>query len=414
MTRMIQASEQTNSLKLIKPHRGGQRAIYRHPARFHVVSCGRRWGKTSFGEVVAAETLFKYNLDVWWVAPTYKMSSDIWRAFKATFGHLAEYADGSERKMGFANGAAITMWSADAAETMRGGAPGVAIIDEAAMIRNGGDMWHGVIRPALSDYQGRALFLSTPKGHNWFWELFNMGHDPLFPMYKSWSFPSAYNPTLRFIQHEVDEARMTLPERFYRQEYLAEFIPDAGGVFRGVADVSTLDVCEPYEGDFCMGVDWGKENDFTVISVFDRHNKKQVDIDRFNKIDWVFQRGRLVTMIEKWQPRVIWAEVNSIGGPNVEALQREGYPVQAFVTSSTTKGPLIEALSLAIERKDVGLLNDRVQIAELQAYQLERRSDGKFKYNAPDGGHDDTVIATALAWYGIVNTPSVLIDGYDY
>ncbi len=413
MTRMIQASEQTNSLRLIKPHKGGQRAIYRHPARFHVVSCGRRFGKTAFGKLAAAEVLFKYGLDVWWVSPTYKMASHIWREFKSTFGQFSDFSNSSERQMGFHNGAVLTFWTGDAADTMRGGSPGVVIVDEAAMIRDA-TMWPAVIRPALSDHRGRALFLSTPKGHNWFWELFNMGNDPLFPDYKSWTFPTVNNVTIKHMAAEVEEARLTLPDRLFRQEYLAEFIPDAGGVFRGVMDVSTLDVAEAYEGDFCMGVDWGKSNDFTVVSVFDRHNKKQVDIDRFNKVDWALQRGRLVTMYEKWKPGVIWAEMNSIGSPNVEALQREGLPVMGFETTAVSKSPLIEAFALAIERKDVGLLNDRVQIAELQAYQMERRTDGKFKYNAPDGGHDDTVIASALGWYGIINTPRLLIDGYDY
>ncbi len=411
--KMIQASEQTNSLRLIKPHKGGQRAIYRHPARFHVVSCGRRFGKTAFGKLVAAQTLFGYGLDVWWVSPTYKMASHIWREFKNAFGQFAEFSNSSERQMGFYNGAVLTFWTGDAADTMRGGSPGVVIVDEAAMIRDV-NMWPAVIRPALSDHRGRAMFLSTPKGHNWFWELFNRGNDPLFPDYKSWTFPTVNNYTIKHIVPEVEEARLSLSDRLFRQEYLAEFIPDAGGVFRGVLDVSTLEIPEPYEGDFCMGVDWAKENDFTVVSVFDRQKKKQVDIDRFNKVDWTLQRGRLVAMYDRWKPRVIWAEANSIGGPNIEALQREGLPMQPFTTSATTKPPLIEAFALAIERKDVGLLNDRVQIAELQAYQMERRSDGKFKYNAPDGGHDDTVISGALGWYGIINSPSMLIEGFEY
>ena len=401
------------ALKLLKPHTGGQRAIYHHPARFHVVACGRRYGKTEFGKLMAAEMLFKYGLDVWWVSPTYKMSSRIYRDFKARFGAWAEFANGSERQIGFYNGAVMTFWTGDAADTMRGGAPGLVIVDEAAMIRDA-SMWPAVIRPALSDHQGGALFLSTPKGHNWFWELFNLGNDPLFPQYKSWRFPSVLNPTIKHMTSEVEEARRTLPARVFEQEYEAEFMADAGGVFRGVVGVSTLDVAEPYEGDFCFGVDWGKENDFTVISVIDRHTRKQVDIDRYNKVDWELQRGRLIGLYKKWKPRVIWAEENSVGVPNIEALQRLGLPVHGFFTSAVSKPPLIEGLALAIEQKDIELLNDRVQMAELQAYEMTRSSSGRYKYTAPDGGHDDTVIATALAWYGVINSPSMLLEGFDY
>lgn len=400
---------QTNSLTLTKPHKGGQRALWLHPARFHVVACGRRWGKTAFGRLVAARTLFEYGLDVWWVSPTYKMSSAIWRDFKKSLGQFAVRADGQERMMEFANGAMLTIWTGSQPDTMRGGAPGVAIIDEAAMIRDP-EMWPAIIRPALTDHKGRALFLSTPRGHNWFWELYVRGQDPLFPDYKSWCFPSSFNPTIEHIEGEIDEARLSLPDRLFRQEYLAEFIPDAGGVFRGVAEVSTLDERKPYKGEFIFGVDWGKSNDFTVISILDKQTKKQVAVDRFNQINWSLQRGRLVNLYKRWNPQLIFAEANSIGGPNIEALQAEGLPVRPFDTTAQSKGPLIEALALAIERKEITLINDRVQVAELQAYEMTRLPSGTFRYNAPDGGHDDTVMALALAWHGASAPPRVAFE----
>lgn len=387
----------TNSLALTKPHKGGQRALYKHPARFHAVACGRRWGKTTFGKLITAEAIIKYEVDVWWVSPTYKMASAIWRDFRKTFAKYAVWSNASERIMEFPNHATLTVWTGESADTMRGGAPGLVIIDEAAMIRDA-EMWPAVIRPALTDRRGRALFLSTPRGHNWFWELYNRGHDPLFKDYKSWNFPTNYNPILPV--GEVEEARLTMPDRLYRQEYLAEFIEDAGGVFRGVAGVSTADVQKPYAGNFVMGVDWAKSYDFTVLSVIDVDKKRQVDVDRFNQISWSLQRGRLKAMYDKWKPHVIWAEANSIGDPNIEALRDEGLPVRGFQTGPQNKGPLIESLALAIEQESITLLNDRVQIAELQAYEHERLPSGRFRYNAPDGGHDDTVIALALAWHG--------------
>jgi hypothetical protein len=323
---------------------GGQRALYLHPARFHVVACGRRWGKTAFGKLVTSKTLFGDGLSVWWVSPTYKMSSAIWREFGKTIGQFASYVNAADRTMEFPNGASLTIWTGVNSDSMRGGAPGLAIVDEAAMIRDA-DMWPAVIRPALSDKQGRALFLSTPRGHNWFWTLYNMGLDPLFPEYKSWNFPTTYNRTIPHIDTEVEAARRSLPDRLFKQEYLAEFIDDAGGVFRGVSDVSVLDEREPYEGDFVFGVDWAKDNDFTVISVIDRNTREQVAIDRFNQIGWGLQRGRLTAMYERWKPSAIWAEENSIGSVNIEALQAEGLPVVPFMTTGKTKVEIIESLA---------------------------------------------------------------------
>lgn len=408
---MTSALAQTNSLTLPKPHTGGQRALYLHPARFHVVACGRRWGKTMFGKIIAAQSLFHYGVDVWWVSPTYKMASSIWREFSRAYQPQITWSNASDHIMELSTGATLTIWTGEAADTMRGGAPGLVIIDEAAMIRDE-EMWPAVIRPALSDKQGRALFLSTPRGHNWFWKLFNLGNDPLFPQYKSWNFPSWYRPG--FPPGERAEAEGSLPDRLFRQEYGAEFIPDAGGVFRGVEDVSVLDERQPYAGRFSMGVDWGKSNDFTVISVMDRDTRQQVDMDRYNQIGWSLQRERLITMFEKWKPEIIWAEQNSFGGPNIEALQAEGLPVQPFTTTAHNKGPLIEMLAGEIERKKVELLNDRVQIAELQAYEMERLPSGIFRYNAPDGGHDDTVIALALSLYGVVYGGALIVSTNDW
>jgi hypothetical protein len=409
---MISAKGRKTSptLTLSKPHRGGQRAIHKHPARFQVVACGRRFGKTSYGKLVVAEALFKYATEVWWIAPTYKMSSIIWRDFRTAFKPFADEISAQDRMMFFPNGASLTVWTGDRADTMRGGAPGIVIVDEAAMIKDS-QMWPAVIRPALTDKAGRALFLSTPRGHNWFWELFNLGNDPLFQNYTSWQFPSWNNPILP--AGEIDEAKATLPARLFDQEYGAQFIPDAGGVFRGVDAVATADYVKPYDGEFVMGIDWGREHDFTVISVIDSQKKVQVDLDRFNQISWELQRGRVRALYDKWKPHAVIGEENSIGGPNVEALQREGIPVRPFTTTSQSKGPLIESLALAIERQEITLLNDRVQTAELQAYEMERLPSGRFRYSAPEGAYDDTVMALALAWEGL-SVPSLLLwDPYD-
>jgi hypothetical protein len=108
----------------------------------------------------------------------------------------------------------------------------------------------------------------------------------------------------------------------------------------------------------------------------------------------------------------IVAEENSIGGPNIEALREEGLPVIAFQTTATSKPPLIESLALAFERREIAILPDAVQLAELQAYERTvSRLTGRSSYNAPEGYHDDTVMALALAWWGIVNRrPAELVE----
>jgi len=85
-------------------------------------------------------------------------------------------------------------------------------------------------------------------------------------------------------------------------------------------------------------------------------------------------------------------------------LQAEGLPVQPFVTTAVSKGPLIDALALALERGELSLLRDPALLAELSAFSLERLPGGRYRYGAPPGLHDDTVIALALAWHGLLHS----------
>lgn len=387
------------SIQLVKPHAGGQRAIYRHPARFHVVACGRRFGKTVFGKLALYETIFKHGLDAWWVGPTYKMSSGMWRELRSELKPYAQSISGQDRMIELRNGATLTVWTGSQYDTMRGGAPGIVVIDEAAMIPNGTEMWNAAIQPALTDHMGRALFLSTPRGRNWFWDLFRMGQDDAITDYKAWQFPSWYNP--KWTKQYFEGLKISYPEQYWMQEYAAVFLEDAGAVFRGVMAVATGEYREPYQGNFVIGVDWGKSNDFTVIAVWDADKRQMVDMDRFNKIGWAHQLGRLRVMIDKWQARRVIVEQNSIGDVLLEQLMADGLPVEGFQTTGTTKPQLIQNFALAIEKGELTLLNDRVLVNELQAYEMKTTRYGHTQYNAPDGSHDDTVIASAIGFQAI-------------
>ncbi len=103
------------------------------------------------------------------------------------------------------------------------------------------------------------------------------------------------------------------------------------------------------------------------------------------------------------------AEQNSMGGPLVERLRHNDFPVRGFLTTNATKTNIIDALSLALEQGDLTLLDDPVQLAELQAYQVERLPSGLIRYTAPEGMHDDCVIALALAWQGCANNKPLLL-----
>lgn len=396
MVTALPFASNTLTISLPRPH-PGQRQVLREARRFNVVGCGRRFGKTTMGINRLVEPAVRGE-PVAWFSPTYKMLAEVWRECKRVFRPVAGPVRAQEHRIELVTGGVVEMWSLDNPDAARGRKYRRVVIDEAAMVRDLGEAWEQAIRPTLTDYRGDAWFLSTPKGHNFFWQLFQRGQDAGEPEYASWQMPTSANPYIA--PEEIEAARHELPERTFAQEYLAEFLEDGGGVFRRVREASVL---TPQTGPtpghaYVGGVDWARSHDFTVLSLMDATTREQVFLDRFNQIDFHTQRARLHALHDRFGVSAWVAEENSMGAPVIEELQRAGIPVQPFTTTNATKMHIIDALALALERGEVRLLNDAVQLAELQAYEMERLPSGLIRYSAPEGMHDDTVMALALAW----------------
>ena len=145
------------------------------------------------------------------------------------------------------------------------------------------------------------------------------------------------------------------------------------------------------------GVDWGKQNDYTVLSVGCKQCAREVALERYNQIDYEFQAGRVQQLAHAWGIRHMLVELNSIGQPMFERLLRAGLPASGFDTTATSKPPLIEGLALAIEQGTPQLMGLEWATAELEAYERKVNSNtGHPTYSAPDGLHDDSVMARAL------------------
>lgn len=385
----------------------GQKGILRRARRFSVVPCGRRFGKTTMGLALAfygapgAPGGLAQGYDVGWFAPTYKILDEAWRAAKKVLRNGISRIDSQQHRLELKNGSALDFWTLEKPDGGRGRRYGLAIIDEAAMARNLESAWNEAIRATLTDYRGGGWFFSTPKGRNYFWHLAQRGENlAMWPDWATHPAPTVANP---FIDPaEVEAARRSLPERIFRQEYLAEFLDDSGGVFRGVQSCvdDSIRLIESPSSSIVIGIDWGRHNDFTVIVALDAATGHVVAVDRFTDIDYGIQFARLRALHERFPRASIIAESNAMGGPLVEALQRQGLPVTAFETTAPSKRAIIEALALAFERGDIALLDEPWLIDELLAYEQERLPGGLLRYSAPPGGHDDGVMALALAWHG--------------
>lgn len=359
-----------------------------------MVACGRRWGKTELGKILLIEYAAR-GKNGWWLAPTYQMAAQVWRDLKSASGSLGARVNENERRIDFINGGAVSVRSTHTPDTLRGAGLDFAVLDEAAFMTR--EVWPQVVRPMLLDRRGAALFLSTPYGRNHFWDLFTLGMDPEEPEWSAFQFSSYTNPLID--PSEIDALRRVTPERVFREEYLAQFVADSGSVFREVRAAATapIDAIPDRARRYAAGIDWGRDGDYTAIAIIDAHSGVMVALDRFRGVSWAQQRERLKTLCARWSPAVIRAESNAMGGVNIEALQRDGLPVRPFVTTRHSKPQLIEALALAIEQREIALLPDETLLNELAAYAVERLPGGGYRYGAPSGMHDDTVIALALA-----------------
>lgn len=331
------------------------------------------------------------------MTPTYKMLEDVWRSDKDLLQPVVREKSEQERRIETVTGGVLDMWSLDNPDAIRGRAYRRVIVDEAASVKGFEEIWNQIVRPTLIDYKGDAWFLSTPKGMNGFYKLHLLGRDRANEDWKSFHYTSYDNPFLDPL--ELDAMRVTMTERDYRQEILAEFLEGEGVVFRNIEACMKAPVTSPGEHSghtVVAGVDWGRDLDFTAISIGCVNCRRELYLDRFNQIDYAFQRQRLMGLLNRWGVKKGVVESNSIGAPILEQLQRDGVQVIGYQMTNISKSAVVEALSLALEQGNIQFLNDESAKAELEAYEMTATETGLRKYGAPSGMHDDTVVARAL------------------
>jgi len=128
-----------------------------------------------------------------------------------------------------------------------------------------------------------------------------------------------------------------------------------------------------------------------------------VYMDRFNRVDYNVLIDRLAAVHNRWNCTAMKIEANSIGQPVIDALVGKNISVVPFTTTSATKQTIIQNLQAAFENSDIRILNDPILIGELLSFESKRNQSGSFSYAAPEGLHDDTVMALAIAWDCIGN-----------
>jgi len=336
------------------------------------------------------------NTSILWVSPVYSQTNKVQKElFKNIVDtEIVETCNYSDNIIILKNGSEIIFRSAERYDNIRGYTFDYCIIDEAAYIKE--EAWNEAIKPTLLVKGKKVLFLSTPKGKNWFYNLYQMGESDEYPDYKSYHGNSYDNPYVN--KNDVIEAKKTLPENVYKQEYLAEFVDDGGEVFH---NISTFNEYPKPQGRIYCGIDLGRQMDYSVATFMDDAGNV-IDIYRDNKKDWKLIINNIIKKLKEHKASAL-VEVNSIGDVIYEQIRDEYRDIEPFITNTKTKQEIIEGLILDFNDGSIVIPSQELfppLYQELNTFTFEYSpSTRNIKYGAEKGFHDDCVMSLAITNY---------------
>jgi PBSX family phage terminase large subunit len=230
--------------------------------RFRVLLAGRRFGKTTLAVEEIKCLALSREARIAYIAPTYQQARDI--AWQMLIKELKPPKPNESRLEFKIAKSIIQLRGWEAIETLRGQRFDFIVIDEVAMMRNFWINWEEVIRPTLTDTKGQVIFISTPKGFNHFYDLYNKEQED--QDYKSFHYTSYDNPHLPV--EELDKAKEEIPEDRFAQEYMADFRKTEGLVYKEFSREKnvTIDFPETYT-DTIIGIDFGYTNPAAIIPI---------------------------------------------------------------------------------------------------------------------------------------------------
>lgn len=386
-----------------KPH-PNQKTLHDDKHRYIVVVAGRRFGKSKFSRMHCLLNALADPGLYWIVNPTYRQGKQIhWHELKKEIPReLIAYQNEQELSIRLTNGARIEIKGADNEDSLRGvGLKGV-ILDEVADQKD--KTWWEIIRPTLLDSQGWAIFIGTPKGFNWFYELFLMGQKgtkTYDPEWQSYHFTSYDNPFLK--KAEIDRAKKRTEEDTFAQEYMGEFKRFKGAIYptfdRKTHVIDPFDI--PYYGDWEIyrGIDFGYGAEPTVCLWIAVNGPKWYVIDEYYEIkdtsDYhcgvILSRSAtypspVATYADPANPQIMmdWAK----RGVYVTAASREGN-TNLTEWVKTGIGVIAEKMKISVIDQKPSLFvfkHCEQLIKEIESYHWKEESDGSMR--RPDKSAD--------------------------
>lgn len=397
-----------------------QRAVHRamgdyyRSGRMFVVKSKRQVGKTTMAENILLECAINHpgTLSVL-VEPTLDQSrrvyKEIVRAIEETPILLRK--NDSLLEIELKNGSTILFKSAEQRDNLRGFTiTGILVIDECAFIQ---DDVFDILMPSTDVHSAPILLISTPKLKvGAYYRYYMAGLDPAVKNITSIDF-NDYDTSFFLPADRLEQYRRMMPKAQFTTEYLGQFLDSDSVLFSNIKEC--IAPPPPMARKVYIGIDWGSGTggDYTSVCAFS-DERKMVLIDYFNDKPTFEQVRYICSLITPFRGRVacITAEDNSIGTPMIDllkdeltknGLRSERNALRPFSTSNQSKARLVNQMQVALEQKQVTLLDDPGLISQLSAYEATYNpKTNNVSYNAPAGLHDDNCISTMLALDGLL------------
>jgi hypothetical protein len=367
--------------------------------KYVTIHAGRRTGKSFNAAQWLIDELLRERQNGLWVDTVQRnIDKYVDRYFRQITGDTWQYFkwDVQKKVLKFPNGSYIDFGSAERPELLEGFEYKRLVLNEAGIILKKSSLWDNTIAP-MTKGDSKTRIIGTPKGRNRFWHLASIQAND-WKDYHFTAYDSPYwNP------EELDLIKTRVPELVWKQEYWADFIEGEGSVFRNLSRCYSKELLDAgIEGhSYLMAVDLAKHQDFTVIMIADQKTKQVVFMDRFNQIDWVLQKRRIEEVYNRFSIVRMILDSTGIGDTILDDLRNIGLSVEGVRFTAEIKRELVQNLSVAIDSQKLFFYPWEELISELELYEYEVTPSGNVSYNAPEGFHDDTVVALALLEYGL-------------
>lgn len=383
------------------PH-PGQREFLENPARFKVLACGRRWGKTDACAAQIVASLFepsptRHIL----VAPTQDQANLLFERVLELYEAIEGAAKPKVRRTPYPRATfgehRLTARSGHIARALRGNEATHIVVDEAAFVPE--SLVTDVIMPMLATTDGFLTLISTPNGRNHFWRFFQLG---LAEQHGFWSRtgPSSESPLVS--QRFLDIQRSIVSDRVYRIEYEAEFVDSDQQFFRTEAiEQCVVDRLPEIDGPIVIGVDWARKHDATAVAVLRGTKARAVLLEAYlvHEAAWESLADRVARMIKRHPGAIVLTDQTGVGDPMLEMLRRRlpDTPVSGLMFDNQVKTQMAFDLQAMFEHGRLSTLPNQELQRELQYYEMTQNDLGHYKFGAPQGLHDDLVTALMLA-----------------